>query len=104
MISEKKYLKALKTVRAYLAQIENEISEIPKKVENSTKKEKRNMVVGDWVECIEVHGNSRDNLTKGNRYEVVRFDERHRDSYFYIITDKGTKREYNVKNTQFKAV
>lgn len=103
-ITEKKYLKALKIVRAYHQQIEKEISEIPKKVENFKTKSKEDVEAGDCLECIEVHGNSTDNLTKGKRYGIVNTDTQQRSKYFTIITDKGTKRSYNCKNSQFKVV
>lgn len=105
-ISFKKYQKAVKIVMAFHQQSEQRIAEFEKKFENSKSpyKNKKDLKVGDFVECIEVHGNSVGNLTKGKKYEVLRTSDERRENYFTIQTDKGQKRDYSCKNTQFKAL
>lgn len=96
MISEKKYLKALRIVEKYHKQI----GLIPVKENKPTYKRKEGLKVGEFVECIEVHGNSVNNLTKGKKYEVVNTNQWH----FYIISDKGKRKFYAFDNSQFKAL
>lgn len=68
-------------------------------------KDKSLLVVGNEVECTEVHGNSKGTLTKGNVYEVVRTKKQNLGGlYFFIRNDQGKLREYNEKNSQFKAL
>ncbi len=105
-IETEAYLIALQIVNVYHEEIRKEALEVAEmlgasKIQN---KNKESMQTGDFVECIDVHGNSIDNLTKGKEYEVVNFRIGHRDRYFTIITNKGQKREYNCKNAQFKAI
>jgi predicted nucleic acid-binding protein len=100
MISEKKYLKALRLVEKYHLQIGLIVKAEKPKEEKARYKAKRDLNVGDVVECIEVHLNSRQNLTKGKTYEVVKTDDYH----FYIVSDKGKKKFYTYDNSQFKAL
>lgn len=106
MVTRKKYLKALKIVKAYHQQIENEVSEFQKKLENSKSlhKNKEDLKAGDFVECVEVHGNSKDSLTVGKKYEVRRTKKTTNSLMFYIYNDKDQLRHYKDENTQFKAL
>ena len=106
MVTRKKYLKSLKIVKAYHQQIENEISEFQKKLENSKSlhKNKEDLKAGDFVECVEVHGNSKEGLTVGLKYEVQRTKKTTSSLIFYIINDKDQLRHYKEENTQFKAL
>lgn len=108
MIKRKKYLKALKIVEAYHAQILAGVS-LVNEAENQTKntyKDKEKLEVGDFVECIEVHKNSAESLTKEEKYEVLRTELSYNGSekYFSIRVDSGKLKKYNCKNTQFKAL
>lgn len=105
-VSEKKYQKALKVVRAYHQQIENEISEFGKKFENSKNVYKDNGMIKpeDFVECVEVHGNSKEGLTIGKKYQVKRIKITNSGIVFYIVNDKDQLRHYKEDNTQFKAL
>lgn len=101
MIKYKKYIKALAIVEAYHKQILNDAELLKPKKEHKSNNE---IEVGDILQCIEVHGNSVTTLTKGYKYEVrrTRISYNERDKYFYIKSDSGKLKEYNVKNTQFK--
>lgn len=108
MITKEVYLKALSIVEAYHNQVRLEVLEI-KTIEEKPIEKYKNMYyveVGDFVECIEVHGNSINNLTKGQKYEVqrTRLSYNERDKYIFIRVNSGKLKEYNVKNTQFKAL
>jgi len=104
MISKEVYLKALSIVETYHDQVRLEALEV--KAVQSNHKSKDDLQVGDFVECVEVHGNSINNLTKGEKYEVsrTRLSYNERDKYIFIRVNSGKLKEYNVKNTQFKAL
>jgi len=105
-VSDKKYKKALKTIRAYHQQFENQISEFGKKLENSKNpyKDMAHLKVGDFVECVEVHGNSKGLLTVGKKYEVRRIKDTTSSFMFYIYNDEQRGKHYKCDNTQFKAL
>lgn len=96
MISREDYNKALDVVEAYHIQLAQLITTPSKRKYKSL----QDLEVGDFVECVEVHGNSKENLTKGKDYEVVNLSEYD----FYIISDKGRKKFYSYSNSQFKAL
>ncbi|URM37150.1 hypothetical protein [Flavobacterium anhuiense] len=106
MITREMFLEALKSMKEASAIIEAyhmqfEESEKPRE----KYKDKNLLVVGDFVQCVEVHGNSKGTLTEGEQYEVKRTEETNRDGlYFTIKNDQGKLRKYNSKNTQFKAL
>ncbi|MHC0442328.1 hypothetical protein [Flavobacterium sp. 3-210] len=102
MITKEVYLKALGIVEAYHIQIRLEALEI-KEVQEKPKqqyKNKEHLNVGDAVECVEVHGNSKGNLTIGKEYPVKRIN----GHYFYVENDQGKIRHYSFSNSQFRAL
>ena len=108
MITNEVYQKALAIVNAYHEQVRLEALEIKEILEKPIQKHKNmwSIEVGDFVECVEVHKNSVNNLTEGEKYEVKRtkLSYNERDKYIYIRVNSGKLKEYNVKNTQFKAL
>lgn len=108
MITREMFLEALKQMKDASAIIEAYQMQFSEEVEKPKQesKSKYDLQVGDLVECIEVHANSKTTLTKGNVYVVRRTNTSYneRDKYFSIMSDSGKLKEYNVKNTQFKAV
>jgi hypothetical protein len=106
MITREMFLEAMKRMKEDSAIIEAYHMQFEESSKTKEKyKDKDLLVVGDFVKCIEVHGNSKGNLTKGELYEVKRTEETNRDGiYFTIANDQGKLRKYNSKNTQFKAL
>lgn len=100
MIKYKKYLKALATVEAYHRQVLNDCNLVQSKGVHNKYKSIDDLQIGDLLECVEVHGNSSKNLTKGKTYETINLS----DKYFYIISDKGRKKFYGLGNSQFKVL
>lgn len=104
MIDYRLYQKALKIVLAYHQQIAQEAESI-KPISKQLYKDKELLQVGDFVQCVEVHGNSKNNLTKGNKYEVIRTNPQNRGGlYFSIRNDHGKLCHFNSNNNQFKAL
>ncbi|SHG27261.1 hypothetical protein [Flavobacterium johnsoniae] len=106
MITREMFLEALEkmkdaseVIEAYQMQFEEVVK--PK----DELKDKRLLVVGDEVECVEIHRNSEGKLTIGKRYPVKRTKELHRGGLLFSIeNDRGKIRDYNSKNSQFKAL
>ena len=98
VISREQYLNALELIDNYHRQNSNVVSKPILKSMVSLKK-------GDFVECKRIHQQSTNTITLGKNYEVVEVTEP--GSYrelFYIIDDKGNRRSYFCKNSQFSAV
>lgn len=96
MITREEVNKAYDVIEAYHIQLAQLITTPSKRKYKSL----QDLEVGDFVECVEVHGNSKENLTKCKDYEVVNLSEYD----FYIISDKGKKKFYSYSNSQFKAL
>lgn len=98
VISREQYLNALELIDNYHKQNSNGMSK-------TILKSMFNLKKGDFVECKRLHQQSTNTITLGKLYEVVEVSEP--DSYrdiFYIIDDKGNRRRYFCKNSQFSAV
>ena len=98
VISREQYLNALELIDNYHRQNSTVISK-------PIFKSMFNLKKGDFVECKRIHQQSTNTITLGKKYEVVEVSEP--DSYrefFYIIDDKGNRRSYFCKNSQFSAV
>lgn len=109
MIKEKTFLKAFAICLAYQEQIKQKVDILQQgQINKNVPKYKRNdeIEIGDFVEVVEVHSHSKNNLTKGKSYEVVNIHVSYnqQDKQFFIITDLGKKKFYNAKNAQFKAL
>lgn len=106
MITREMFLEALKQMKEASAVIEAYQMQFEQDVKQKEKhKDKDLLLTGDEVECVEVHGNSKGNLTIGKRYPVKRTKTLHSGGlYFYIENDQGKMREYSSKNSQFKAL
>ncbi len=63
------------------------------------------LIIGDEVECIQVHIQSLNSLTKGKKYRVLNIVECHSGKIqFYIRADNGKIKYYKTTNSQFKAL
>ncbi len=94
VISREQYLNALEIIDNYHRQKSTPIL-----------KSMFNLKKGDFVECKRVHQQNTNTLTLGKKYEVVEVPES--DGYrefFYIIDDKGNRKSFFCKNSQFSAV
>lgn len=98
VISREQYLNALEIIDKYHRQNSTVISK-------PILKSMFNLKRGDFVECKRIHQQSTNSITLGKKYEVV--DVSNPDSYregFSIIDDKGNRRSYLCKSSQFYAV
>ncbi len=93
MISREEYIKALDIVEAYHKQLNSSIA-------TRTYKALSDVEIGKFVECITVHRQSQNSLTRGKEYEVI-------DKFsivFEIFDDKNRRKRYRFGNSQFKAL
>lgn len=100
MIKKKKYLKALAIVLAYHKQLKDEVITLEEKETTIAYMPLKDVVSGSFVVCTFVHSNSTNNLTKGNKYEILNTDEYR----FLIETDSGKKNWYYLNNNHFRAL
>ena len=98
VISRDKYLNALELIDSYHRQNSNvALNTIPKSMFNLKK--------GDFVECKRIHQQSTNTITLGKIYEVIDVSEYDTSrEWFVIIDDKGSRRSYFCKNSQFSAI
>jgi len=91
MITREEYIQALDVVEAYHKQIRLSFEKY---------KSMWNINIGDCVECVSVHIQSNNCLTKGNTYKVISVGE----TSFSIRDDNNKKKRYKYYNEQFKAI
>jgi len=98
VISREQYLNALELIDNYHRQNSNVVSKPILKSMFSLKK-------GDFVECKRIHRQSTNSITLGKIYEVIDvYDDYINRECFYILDDKGNRKKYFCKNSQFSAV
>lgn len=98
VISREQYLNALELIDNYHRQNSTVVSK-------PIFKSMFNLKKGYFVECKRIHQQSTNSITLGKIYEVIEVSDD--DSYregFTIIDDKGSRRNYFCKNSQFSAV
>jgi hypothetical protein len=98
VISREQYLNALELIDNYHRQ---NLTVVSKPIFKSM----FNLKKGDFVQCKRIHQQSTNTITLGKNYEVVEVSEPNSyREFFYIIDDKGNRRSYYCKNSQFSAV
>lgn len=103
MITREEYDEAERIVLAYHRQILTVIGSVEYK--HSKTKHLYDVKTGDYVECTFVHSASKNHLTKGKKYEVIRTEDFYSSGgRFEIETDSGKNKWYYNTNKHFKVV
>jgi len=83
-----------------LESLEKNLNQLIEDTSNIQYNEMEYIEVGEHVECVFVHNRSKNFLTLGERYKVLRIW----DNRFYIKDDQNKTRKFIKKNSQFKAI
>lgn len=94
MITREEYNRALDIVEAYHKQLYIAI------VANETKPVQK-VKAGDYAHCIKPFKQSKNCLTKGKKYRIIKAKLYYNKIYFYIIDDNDKIKSYPYSNSQF---